>query len=95
MLGAAKAVGATVINDTFHKFSPYGITGVVVIAESHLCIHTWPEYSYAAVDIFTCGDGFDPRNAAKYLIEELGSTKPNVTELKRGFLLEQSVASHS
>ena len=52
---AAAAMGAAVVTATFHQFSPYGISGVVIIQESHLTIHTWPEYGYAAVDIFTCG----------------------------------------
>ena len=56
MVEAAQIAGATVINSTFHHFSPYGVSGVVVIQESHLAIHTWPEYRYAAVDLFTCGD---------------------------------------
>ena len=56
MVGAAQKAGATVINSTFHHFSPYGVSGVVVIQESHLAIHTWPEYGYAAVDLFTCGE---------------------------------------
>src|SRR3989344_8698257 len=60
MVGAAQKAGATVINSTFHHFSPYGVSGVVVIQESHLAIHTWPEYRYAAVDLFTCGDSVDP-----------------------------------
>lgn len=60
MVEAAQIAGATVINSTFHHFSPYGVSGVVVIQESHLAIHTWPEYRYAAVDLFTCGDSVDP-----------------------------------
>lgn len=53
LLQAANKTGATVIGQSFHQFSPQGVTGVVAIAESHLCIHTWPEFGYAAVDIFT------------------------------------------
>ena len=60
MVKAAQVAGATVINSTFHHFSPYGVSGVVVIQESHLAIHTWPEFKYAAVDLFTCGDTVDP-----------------------------------
>jgi spermidine synthase len=56
MVEAAQVAGATVINSTFHHFSPFGVSGVVVIQESHLAIHTWPEYGYAAVDLFTCGE---------------------------------------
>ncbi len=55
-LEATRKSKATIISHNFHKFSPHGISGVVVIAESHVTIHSWPEYNYAAVDIFTCGD---------------------------------------
>ncbi|MBI4337832.1 MAG: adenosylmethionine decarboxylase [Chloroflexi bacterium] len=88
LLDAAEATGAHVVGQTFHKFNPYGVTGVVAIAESHLCIHTWPEYAYAAVDIFTCGDGFDPHKAANIVIEKLQSREPSVIELKRGLLAQ-------
>ncbi len=60
MIEAAQIAGATVINSNFHHFSPFGVSGVVVIQESHLAIHTWPEYRYAAVDLFTCGETVDP-----------------------------------
>ena len=56
LVSAAKEAKATIVDISFHEFSPFGISGMVIIAESHLSIHTWPEYSYAAVDIFTCGD---------------------------------------
>ena len=55
MRGAAEQAGATIVGESFHKFDPIGVTGIVAIAESHLCIHTWPEYGYAAADVFTCG----------------------------------------
>lgn len=56
LLAAASIMGATIIESRFHAFSPHGVSGVVVIAESHLTIHTWPEHGYAAVDVFSCGD---------------------------------------
>jgi len=87
MLGAAVACGAVVLGDSFHRFSPQGVSGVVVIAESHLSIHTWPEYGYAAVDIFTCGNTVEPRKAAEVLIEKLGSRNPSLTEVQRGILV--------
>ncbi len=59
LLKAAKDSGATIISSSFHKFEPQGVSGVVVIAESHFTIHAWPEHDYAAVDIFTCGDSID------------------------------------
>ena len=58
-----KEAKATIIDVSFHEFNPFGISGVVVIAESHLTIHTWPEYAYAAVDIFTCGDIIKPEDS--------------------------------
>jgi S-adenosylmethionine decarboxylase len=87
MLEAAVACGAVVLGDSFHRFSPQGVSGVVVIAESHLSIHTWPEYAYAAVDIFTCGTTVEPRRAAEVLIEKLGSRNPSLTEVLRGILV--------
>jgi S-adenosylmethionine decarboxylase len=87
MLAAAVACGAVVLGDSFHRFSPQGVSGVVVIAESHLSIHTWPEHAYAAVDIFTCGTSVEPRKAAEILIEKLGSKNPSLTEVQRGILV--------
>ena len=75
MLEAARQANATIITSAFHKFSPIGISGVVVIAESHLAIHTWPEYGYAAVDVFTCGDVLDGAQAVRVLSERLGSRR--------------------
>ena len=87
MLTAAVECGAVVLGDSFHRFSPQGVSGVVVIAESHLSIHTWPEYGYAAVDIFTCGTTVDPQKAAAVLIRKLGARNPSLTEIKRGILV--------
>ena len=83
MLAAAAAIGATVIEETFHRFSPHGISGVVVIAESHLTIHAWPESGYAAVDVFTCGDR-DPNGATGVLVERLRATSVEKREILRG-----------
>ena len=83
---AALEAKATIVEVAFHEFSPFGISGMVVIAESHLAIHTWPEYGYAAVDVFTCGDLIDPRVAADYLIEKFQSKSPSMVEMKRGIL---------
>lgn len=84
LITAAEGVGATIVGETFHQFSPYGVTGVVSIAESHLCIHTWPEYRYAAVDVFTCGTSLDPHGAVDLLVERLQSSNHSVVEIKRG-----------
>ena len=95
MLEAAEGVGATVIDQTFHQFAPLGVTGVVAIAESHLTIHTWPEYGYAAVDIFTCGDSIAPREAARFLIKKLNAQDSSITELQRGVLSGLPSTTHS
>ncbi len=87
MLDAAIDCGAVVLGDSFHHFSPQGVSGVVIIAESHLSIHTWPEYGYAAVDIFTCGTSVRPEKAAALLIERLRSKNPSLTEIQRGLLV--------
>ncbi len=86
MVTAAKQARATVIDVSFHEFSPFGVSGVVVIAESHLTIHTWPEYGYAAVDIFTCGDIIRPEAAVQYLVERFKSRNTSIVEMKRGII---------
>jgi S-adenosylmethionine decarboxylase len=86
MVSAAKEAQATIIDVSFHEFNPFGISGVIVIAESHLTIHTWPEYAYAAIDIFTCGDIIKPETAATYLIKAFQCKNPSVVEMKRGIL---------
>lgn len=83
-LSAARAAGATVLEHYFHQFSPQGVSGAVIIAESHLSLHTWPEFGYAAIDIFTCGDTVDTDRAADLLIEKLESRDPAIMEVKRG-----------
>ena len=87
----AEQIGATVVSEAFHRFSPHGVSGVVVIAESHICIHTWPEYGYAAVDVFTCGDSVEPRQAVDLLVEKLEAKDSSFVELERGNLQESSV----
>lgn len=84
MKEAASSSGATVIESIFHLFNPHGISGIVIIAESHLAIHTWPEYSYASVDLFTCGKEVDPWKAYAFLKEKLKAHHTTTIELKRG-----------
>ncbi len=84
MIMAAVEAGATIVAQSFHKFSPRGVTGIVAISESHLSIHTWPEHAYAAADIFTCGAAFRPRKAAEVLVERLHSSRPKIREVARG-----------
>lgn len=94
MVSAAKEAEATIVNESFHEFNPFGISGMVIIAESHLSVHTWPEYGYAAVDIFTCGDLIKPQEAAAFLIERFESKNPSVVEMKRGMLAPDRALPH-
>lgn len=84
MENAAEEAGATIINSTFHHFSPYGVSGVVVIQESHLAIHTWPEFGYASVDLFTCGDTVNPWVSYQMLKEAFEAGHGSAVELSRG-----------
>jgi spermidine synthase len=84
MLQAADKAGATVINSTFHHFSPFGVSGVIVIQESHFSIHCWPEYGYASIDIYTCGETVDPWIAYEYLKSEFQAIEGSTMELSRG-----------
>ncbi len=88
----AERIGASVVNDSFYQFTPHGVSGVVIIAESHLAIHTWPEHDYAAVDVFTCGNTIEPKNAVKILVEKLGAKESSYIELKRGMLHDNKVS---
>jgi S-adenosylmethionine decarboxylase proenzyme len=92
---AVRKSGATIIRSIFHRYNPQGVSGVIVIAESHLSIHTWPEYNYAAVDFFTCGDSVDPYKAYEYMKEMLDSKTSQLSELDRGIPSEHDeVLSH-
>ena len=86
MTEAVQLSGATVIKPFFHQFSPHGISGVIVIAESHFSIHTWPEYGYAALDLFTCGDQIKPDDAVQYLKNKMDAQHIHMMEIKRGTL---------
>ncbi len=83
---ATSAAKATPVREMFHQFSPYGVTGVIVVEESHLTIHTWPEHGYAAVDVFTCGDDVEPEGAAMLIVEELEAENYSIIETNRGNL---------
>ena len=82
---AAERMGATVVTTSFHHFSPLGVSGVVVIMESHLAIHTWPEHAYAAVDLFTCGT-LAQAAGVEYLTAAFGAQRHRLRTLHRGLL---------
>jgi S-adenosylmethionine decarboxylase proenzyme len=84
MLTAAHAGRATIVSHTFKQFDPWGVSGVIIISESHMAIHTWPEYGYAAVDIFTCGTEMDPSAACSALIANFDAKTYKLVKSKRG-----------
>lgn len=88
LIRVAREVHATVIGESFHKFQPQGITGILAIAESHICIHTWPEHRYAAVDVFTCGDSVQAWKAKDLLVQSFHALDHSVLELRRGPLAQ-------
>jgi S-adenosylmethionine decarboxylase len=91
LLTAAIGAGATVLGESFHQFEPQGVSGVVIIAESHICIHTWPEYGYAAADIFTCGSTVQPEKVAETILSRLGGQDHSIAEMPIGVLDTQAV----
>jgi S-adenosylmethionine decarboxylase proenzyme len=93
MINAALAANATIVTSDFHHFSPLGVSGVVVIAESHLAIHTWPEFGYCAVDVFTCGETVDPQDALDYLVKSLGAGRYDYNKVRRGIMSEIKASS--
>ena len=85
---AAKKANSVPLKVAVHKFLPQGITGMVLLAESHISIHTWPELNYMAIDIFTCGEKSLPYNALSYLKEKIVPQKIEIQEIRRGKIVE-------
>ncbi len=84
MLEAVRIAKATLVNVFFHQFSPHGVSGTIVIAESHFNIHTWPEHRFMAIDLFTCGDTLDATAAKDFLVKASGASSHEYKVLKRG-----------
>jgi S-adenosylmethionine decarboxylase len=83
LLEAAEAGGAIVYHAHFHQFSPWGVTGVLLLKESHISLHTWVEERYAALDIFPCG-AMDNDAIVQHLVERLGPRRVNFLQAERG-----------
>jgi S-adenosylmethionine decarboxylase len=92
---AAQIAGVHVWSTSFHRFNPNGVSGVIVISESHLSVHTWPEVGYVALDIFTCGDSAKPQKAVQWALKEFGATNVHITEVTRGLEEGDKVFFHS
>ncbi|WP_339237107.1 adenosylmethionine decarboxylase [Paenibacillus sp. FSL R5-0517] len=84
MVEAAEACGATVMSVQSKQFDPQGATVLVLLSESHLSIHTYPERGFAAIDCYTCGDTVDPQLAIDYLVSVLKPEKTYAKKLVRG-----------
>jgi S-adenosylmethionine decarboxylase proenzyme len=84
VLEAIRASGGTIVTEIFHNFSPYGVSGVVVIAESHVAIHTWPEHGYAAVDVFSCSAKLDHERIGRLIAAAVVSQRQSVRTVARG-----------
>lgn len=83
LVRGAEICGATILHTKFHKFSPQGITGYILLAESHISIHTWPEHGYAAVDVFTCG-AMETERAFNHIAKQLGAERVEKHTFLRG-----------
>jgi len=92
LLNAAKVSNSHIIRTLFHQFQPYGVSGIVVITESHISIHTWPEYNYAAIDLFFCSDDVFPERAIEYLKEAFNPENVEIKQFKRGEVLKTGVS---
>lgn len=95
LVKAAEIAGAHVWSISFSKFPPSGVSGVVVISESHISTHTWPEVGYAALDIYTCGSHVRPEKGVIYAVEAFGAASSHITEITRGIDEGDSVFYHS
>lgn len=80
----ARALDTKIVAKAFHKFHPQGFSGALIISESHITIHTWPEDAYIGIDIFTCSKCFDSRKILAYLKENLIFKKVEIKEILRG-----------
>ena len=83
----------TLLDINVYPFTPIGVTGVAVVTESHVMIHTWPEYGYAAVDVFTCGDQANPEAALPLLREHFAPERIQIMEINRGIMPQEPVAA--
>jgi len=95
LVRAAEVADVQVWAISFHRFRPAGVSGVVVISESHLSVHTWPELGYVALDIFTCGDRAKPEAAVQQALKAFGATNVHITEVTRGLEEGDKVFFHS
>ena len=81
---SAHVSNAKILSSLSHQFEPCGSTAILLLAESHISIHTWPEYNYIAIDVFTCGHDMKPEAAIKFLKEKLQPQQVTIKRIQRG-----------
>lgn len=91
LLKAAEIAKLSIVKSTIHHFNPIGVSGVVVIKESHIAIHTWPEHNYVALDFFTCNENYDLSKAIKYIESVFEGKKTEQQTLKRGIEIASKI----
>lgn len=94
LIQAARAGGMGLRTSYFYRFAPSGVSGVVIVSESHISVHSWPEKGYAALDVFVCGEAVKPETAIDFILERLGCRDAHVTEIKRG-IQDEDVYTHA
>lgn len=95
LVKAAEIAGAQVWSVSINRFPPNGVSGVIVISESHISIHTWPEFGYGALDFYSCGNTVDPEKAVFYAVEQFGAKTSHITEITRGIDEGDRIYFHS
>lgn len=85
MKDAANAAHMEILHVYMHKFQPHGVTGVVVLSTSHISVHTWPEYGYAAFDVFSCSNDAQTRLAVNHIIQNLQHSRKRISDVDRGY----------
>jgi len=95
LVKSAEIAGAHVWAVSFQKFPPQGVSGVVVISESHISTHTWPEHGYGALDFYSCGNDVDPEKGVLYAVEAFGASSSHITEITRGIDEQDKLFFHS
>lgn len=95
LVKTAEVAGAQVWSISVSRFPPNGVSGVIVISESHISTHTWPEYGYGALDFYTCGNSIDPEKGLTYAVEAFGASTSHITEITRGIEEGDRIFFHS
>lgn len=95
LVKTAKISGVQVWSVSINRFPPNGVSGVIVISESHISTHTWPEFGYVALDFYTCGSEIDPEKAVFYAVEAFGASTSHITEITRGIDEGDRIYFHS